>query len=65
MWAKGLTRDGTDLSTHRLVDTVRRAVWTDGHHAQDGQTLSRHLRTVLTEQVRWIHRRFPRHDLTP
>jgi hypothetical protein len=39
-------------------------VWTAGHRTEDGQALSRHLRTVLTEQVGWIHRLSLGHDHT-
>ena len=49
-----LTRDGTDISPHELLDLVRRAVRPARHRPQDGQTLSRHLNTVLAEEVRWV-----------
>ena len=52
-----LVRHSADLRSHGLLNLIRGGVWTTGQHTEDSQALSRHLRTVLSEQLSWIHRR--------
>ena len=49
-----LARDGAELGPHGLLDLVRRGVRPARDRAQDGQALSRHLKTMLAEEVRRI-----------
>jgi hypothetical protein len=46
-----LTRDGTDLASHRLGHLVGGAVGLIGHGPQDGQTLGRDLDAVPAKQI--------------
>ena len=57
-----LTRDGADLGPHEFLDLVGRAVRPAGHRSEDGQTLGRHLNTVLAEEVRSVGQLSPGHD---
>ena len=57
-----LARDGTDLGPHQILDLVRRAVRSAGHRTENGQTLRRHLNTMLTQQECWDGQIFPRPD---
>jgi hypothetical protein len=46
-----LTGDGPDLGPHEVLDLACRCMRPACDHAQNGQTLCRHLNTVLTEYV--------------
>jgi hypothetical protein len=59
-----LTRDGADLSSHKLLDLVCGAMRPVGHRTQYGQALSGHLDTVLAEEVRRIGQLAPGHGQT-
>jgi len=51
-----LKRDRADVGPHDLGDAVSCDVGLARYRPQDGQSLGRHLDTVLPEEVSWVSR---------